>query len=197
MIDLNLSKEEYAWRWQLAEEVVTRLKKELSSAEAQNQELEQLLYEARNPMLPDGSTITITEMYALWQASETRSQELEAHVGRLREALEAEAAVQAAALVCDLCQDESAYCEAHMEMALSAASKRKDALSSAPAESLERLRRLEVAVEAARCALKRYEDVDEKWSGFGGDRAARIAWAMAADLSAAISALDVEEKKDA
>ena len=39
--------------------------------------LDQMLYEARNPMLPNGEAITVEEMYAAWQKAEERLQKIE------------------------------------------------------------------------------------------------------------------------
>ena len=93
LIDLNLPIEEYAWRWQLAEEVVARLKREVSTAES-------------------------------------HIQELEAHIGRLREALEKYA-------------DKSNYDGTPSAIDFDDGELARNILSSTPADSLERLRKLE------------------------------------------------------
>ena len=91
LIALNLPIEEYAWRWQLAEEVVARLKREVSTAES-------------------------------------HIQELEAHIGRLRETLE---------WVKERTTPQAGF------KVFEAIDK---ALSSTPADSLERLRKLEAGL---------------------------------------------------
>lgn len=57
--------------------------KVLAAHRAVVERLSQLLYEARNPMLPNGETLTVEEMYAAWQKAGAVVRALEAAINRI------------------------------------------------------------------------------------------------------------------